>query len=101
MAAGKTVHTIIYDDCPDFTDLELRVLGMDLSSGPDQSIAVTGRLSGTEPSFIIIDDIEPMVSEEIYNFMRELGVKKKKPAKPFKQPDWARHNQAPRSARRR
>lgn len=88
-----TIHQIIWSDEYAFA--------IDYSHGDDQAVMVTGRLSGTKPSFIIIDEVQPLLSEELYDFVRELGVKEKKPARPTKQPDWARHNQAPRSARRR
>lgn len=94
MVQGKTVHTIIYDEV-DFMDLESRVLAVDLSSGPDQSFIVGGR---QKDGLIIIDECRPLMSEEIYQLI--LGRQPKK-AKPKRQPDWARHNQAPRSYRRR
>jgi hypothetical protein len=93
---GKTIHQIAY------SDIESRVLGIDPASPDgDMTVAITGRMSGTEPGFIIIDECRPLLSEELEYLLKEFGAKERKPRLPAKQPEWARHNQAPRSAKRR
>jgi hypothetical protein len=93
---AKTIHQIIYD--ADFADIESRVLGVDLAKGDDHSVVVTGRRND---GFIIIDEVRPLLKEELELLLKEFGAKKPKPMTPNRQPDWARHNQAPRSFRRR
>jgi hypothetical protein len=93
---GKTIHQIAY------ADIESRVLVCDPASPDgDMTVAVTGRLSGNEPTFIIIDEYQPLLSEELELLLKEFGAKKEDRSVPKKQPEWARHNQAPRSAKRR
>lgn len=58
-------------------------------------------LAGYTPKFVIIDEIRPLVDEEIRLLLKEFGAKQPKPRRNPKQPEWARHNQAPRSARRK
>lgn len=81
---AKTIHEMLWD-----------------KGGIDYTAIEAQALAGMEPKFIIIDEARPLIAEELELLLKEFGVKEPKPKRPTKQPEWARHNQAPRSVRKR
>jgi hypothetical protein len=93
---GKKAKWVIFDDIEDIIDT--RVLGIDWSHDEQAGVVVYGQKA--VDNFIIIDEVRPLISRDLERDLIAVGLIKK-PSQPNKQPEWARHNQAPRSARKR
>lgn len=88
MITGRTIHQIFLDD---ILDIDTTVYGADYTE--HEGVVVFGRKA--IDNLIIIDEVGPLLSRELERLIRP------KERKSSKQPDWAKHNQAPRSVRKR
>lgn len=92
-----TIHDLLFDrQVGDYRlfQVDHDLIGIDVG-GDGTGVIVFGQKA--IDNLIIIDEVHS-IEEKLFKLLTE---RHRKPQRPTKQPDWARHNQAPRSFRRK
>lgn len=57
------------------SELEKRIFGIDLSRDKDETIVTTGRLAGKSIDFIIIDEVRPLIGDQLAKILDEYELR--------------------------